>query len=312
MAGYGVLGCGERRRREIPQKTGWGMAEEDSGGTSVLREAFYERLDKAKFASSLCTAGPWGPKMQHAGPPSALLAVQMMNDHPREGFHPARVTFELLGQIPVAELTVETAVLYSTKRTDLLSGTLLCGDQPVALARMWRYRSAPESLAAVRKLGIRHRPLAFEDSVAPAEPLVLAYDDSVTPPVPLAMTNHMGGYMSAVEWRFASEKPFGRYGPGQVWARPRIPLVLGEADSPFGRLMVMADSCWSVGRRVDMPQHMAINTEITVHCHRLPEGEWLRLDGSTVTTPGGAGVSHSTMSDGEDECAYVLQSMFIA
>ncbi|MFJ6747913.1 thioesterase family protein [Streptomyces sp. NPDC091266] len=288
------------------------MTAEERRATAGLRESFYERLDKAKFASNSSTAGPWGPQMQHAGPPSALLTMQMMNDHPREGFHPARVTFELLGQIPVAELTAETSVLYSTKRTDLLSGTLLCGDKPVAMARMWRYRSAPESLASVRKLGIRHRPLPFEDSVAPVEPLVLAYDDSVTPPVPLDMTNHTAGYMSAVEWRFASEKPFGRYGPGQVWARPRIPLVLDETDSPFGRLMTMADSCWSMGRRVEMPKHVAINTEITVHCHRLPEGDWLRLDGSTVTTPGGAGVSHSTMSDREDECAYVLQSMFIA
>ncbi|MGP4000643.1 thioesterase family protein [Streptomyces sp. 8N706] len=278
----------------------------------MLCESFYERLDKAKFTSSLSTAGPWGPEMQHAGPPSALLAMQMMNAYPREGLHPARVTFELLGQIPVAELTVETSVLHSTKRTDLLSGTLLCGGKPVALARMWRYQSAPSSLASVRKPGIRHLPLALEDSVAPAEPLVLAYDYSVTPAVPLEMTNHTDGYMSAVEWRFASEKPFGRYGPGQVWARPRIPLVLGEIDTPFGRLMTIADSCWSMGRRVEMPKHLAINTEITVHCHRLPEGDWLRLDGSTVTTPGGAGVSHSTMSDREDECAYVLQSMFIS
>ncbi|MGW1890093.1 thioesterase family protein [Streptomyces sp. NPDC002004] len=288
------------------------MAADVGGGTSVLCESFYERLDKAKFASSSSTAGPWGPEMQHAGPPSALLAMQMLDDHAREGFHPARVTFELLGQIPVAELTVETSVLYSTKRTDLLSGTLLYGDKPVALARMWRYRTAPESLAAVRRPGGRHRPLAFEDSVAPAEPLVLAYDDSVTPPVPLEMTNHTDGYISAIEWRFADEQPFGKYGPGQVWARPRIPLVLGEPDTPFGRLMTMADSCWSMGRQVEMPKHLAINTDITVHCHRLPEGEWLRLDGSTVTTPGGAGVSHSTMSDREDECAYVLQSMFIA
>ena len=188
--------------------------------------------------------------MQHANL-SALLTMQMMNDHAREGFHPARVTFELLGQIPVAELTAETSVLYSTEDAPISCRVRCCAaTSPWQWPGIWRYRSAPESLASVRKLGIRHRPLPFEDSVAPVEPLVLAYDDSVTPPVPLDMTNHTAGYMSAVEWRFASEKPFGRYGPGQVWARPRIPLVLDETDSPFGRLMTMADSCWSMGRRV--------------------------------------------------------------
>lgn len=275
-------------------------------------DSFYERLDKAVYAAGPATAGPWGPHAQHAGPPSALLAVQLESDHPRPGFHPARMTFELLGQIPVGELTVETAVLHSTGRTDLLQGTLLHGDRAVAHARMWRYKAAPDALERVRDPRPGHERLAFEDTVAPVEPLVLAYDESVTPPVPLELTNHTDGYMSAVEWRFAEERPFGRYAPGQVWARARVPLVLGESDTPFGRLMTMADSCWSMGRRIDMNKHLAINTEITVHCHRLPEGEWFRLDSTTVTSPNGGAVSHATMSDRQDECAYVLQSMFVA
>ncbi|GAU68338.1 hypothetical protein SSP35_07_01400 [Streptomyces sp. NBRC 110611] len=278
----------------------------------MLADAFYERLDKATYASSPSTAGPWGPDMQHAGPPSALLAMQMLNDFPREGFHPARMTFELLGKIPVAELTLQTSVVHSTNRTDLLSGTLLHDDKAVALARMWRYRSTPQTLARARRAGTGSPALAFDDAVPPVEPLVFAYDNSVTPPAPLAVTGHTDGYVSAVEWRFAEERPFATYGPGKAWVRSRIPLVLGEPDTPFGRLMVMADSCWSVGRRVEMPKHLAINTEITVHCHRLPEGEWLLLDSTTVTSPGGAAVSHATMGDRADECAYVLQSMLVA
>ncbi len=68
--------------------------------------------------------------------------------------------------------------------------------------------------------------------------------------------------------------------------------------------MVIADSCWSVCRRIDMMKHFAINTEITMHCHRLPESDWLRLDGTTVTSPGGTAVSHAAMGDRRDECAY--------
>ncbi|WP_368041440.1 acyl-CoA thioesterase domain-containing protein [Streptomyces lydicus] len=68
------------------------------------------------YASSWSTAGPWGPKAQHAGPPSALLAMQLQNAHPHPGFHPARMAFELLGQIPVADLTIRTTVEHSTNR----------------------------------------------------------------------------------------------------------------------------------------------------------------------------------------------------
>ncbi|MGY5129139.1 thioesterase family protein [Streptomyces nigrescens] len=278
----------------------------------AIADAFYERLDEATYTSSWSTAGPWGPKAQHAGPPSALLAMQLQNAHPRPGFHPARMTFELLGQIPVADLTVRTAVEHSTNRTDLLSGELLYSGKVVALARMWRFRAAPDSLERMRETRLQQGLLDFADSVPAVTPLVLAYDDSVSPPVPLELTGHTEGYLSAVEWRFEEERPFAAFGPGRAWVRPRIPLVLGEPDTPFGRLMVIADSCWSVCRRIDMTKHFAINTEITVHCHRLPEGDWLRLDGKTVTSPGGAAVSHATMGDHRDECAYVLQSMFVA
>ncbi|WP_344165390.1 thioesterase family protein [Nocardiopsis rhodophaea] len=278
----------------------------------LIADSFYERIDEKTYVSTWSTAGPWGPKAQHAGPPSALLSTQMMNDHHRPDFHPARVTFELLGQIPVDDLTVRTSVEHSTHRTDLLSGTLLHHDRAVAIARMWRYKAAPSALDRVREPRLQQDGLAFDDSVAPSAPLVLAFDESVTPPVPLELTSHTDGYISAMEWRFAESEPFTTFGPGKAWVRPRIPLILGEPDTPFGRLMLIADSCWSIARRIDMMKHFAINTEITVHCHRLPESDWLRLDGTTVASPGGAAVSHATMGDRSDDCAFVLQSMFVA
>ncbi|WP_394296743.1 acyl-CoA thioesterase domain-containing protein [Nocardiopsis gilva] len=90
-------------------------------------------------------------KAQHAGPPSALLPTQMLNDHHRPDFRPARVAFELLGQIPVDDLTVRTSVEHSTHRTDLLSGTLLHHDRAVELARMWRYKAVAGALDRLRE-----------------------------------------------------------------------------------------------------------------------------------------------------------------
>ncbi|MBY8883061.1 hypothetical protein K7862_36320, partial [Streptomyces sp. PLK6-54] len=40
---------------------------------AALPEAFYRDLGAGVFESTRATAGPWGPKTQHAGPPSALL-----------------------------------------------------------------------------------------------------------------------------------------------------------------------------------------------------------------------------------------------
>ena len=52
----------------------------------------------------------------------------------------ARVTVEILGPIPVAELTVTTAVVRPGKSVELVEATMTHGDRAVATARAWRVR----------------------------------------------------------------------------------------------------------------------------------------------------------------------------
>ena len=75
-----------------------------------MSEAFYEPLGGGRFRSTGHTAGPWDVRSQHAGPPAALLGRALEATDPREGTLLSRVTFEILGPVPVAEVEVESRV----------------------------------------------------------------------------------------------------------------------------------------------------------------------------------------------------------
>jgi hypothetical protein len=53
---------------------------------TALPEAFHHRPGPDRFVSTHATAGPWSPKWQHGGPPSALLGRAMEQHAARDGF----------------------------------------------------------------------------------------------------------------------------------------------------------------------------------------------------------------------------------
>ena len=92
-----------------------------------MSEAFYEPLGDGRFRSTAHTGGPWDPRVQHAGPPAALLGRALERCAPRDGFVLARLTFEILGPVPVAEVEVAAAVVRPGRSVELLEGELRAG-----------------------------------------------------------------------------------------------------------------------------------------------------------------------------------------
>ena len=71
----------------------------------------------------------------------------------------------------------------------------------------------------------------------------------------------------------------------------RVPLVEGEEPSPLVRVMAAADSGNGVSATLDWNEWLFINTDLTVHLHRMPEGEWVCLDAVTIPEPNGIGMA---------------------
>ncbi|WP_116210292.1 thioesterase family protein [Streptomyces olivoreticuli] len=264
-----------------------------TSGSTRLPESFYRHTGDGSYHSTPATAGPWSPKAQHAGPPSALLGRALERHDARDGFRVARVTLEIPRPVPVAELRVDVRTIHSGGRTELVEGELTADGRTVMLARAWRIASGPADTPALRP-------------------------EPVPPPIPgpqpsPTMTGaHLDGYVAAMEWRFVSGGGFDTPGPGTAWARQRIPLVAGEADTPLTRALTLADSNWAVASELDHIRKLVINTDITLALHRDPVGEWLCLRAATAASPTGSGLASGRLDDESGDCGRVLQTLLVA
>ena len=241
-----------------------------------MGSAFYEPLGDGLFSSTEHTAGPWSADSQHLGPPSALLTRAWEQLPAAAPMSIARVTIEILGPVPLAELAVSASVERAGRSVELLAGEITAGSRTVVRGRAWR--------------------ILRSDSA----PVAAGVGDPLAPPEtgrPVGRPDGWGtGYVDAMEWR-ALRGGFGEPGPAIVWGRQGVGLVAGEEPTGLQRLLTVADSGNGVSNRLDPNEWWLINTELTVHVHREPEGEWIGLDANTIIGPHGVGTALTTLHD---------------
>ena len=273
--------------------------------------SFYIPLGEGRFRATERTSGPWDPKHQHAGPPSALL-LRAFEAMPSE-LVIARMTVEILGPVPIGELEVRTEVERPGRSVELLAGSLSADGRDVLRARAWRVRASPVEhkgpgplCSSDRQAGsVTGRPPHRSEAKGPG-PLSFPDEEDVPP----AQLGAAYGYAHAVEWRWASGD-WAERGPATVWTRMKIPLVEGEEPSPRQRVVVVADSGNGASNVLDWARYVFVNTELTVHFVREPVGEWVLLDASTQLAEGGAGLASSVLSDRSGPVARGAQALFV-
>jgi hypothetical protein len=118
------------------------------------------------------------------------------------------------------------------------------------------------------------------------------------------------GYWTAMDYRFV-RGAFKEPGPALVWLRMGVPLVDGEEPSPLVRVMAAADSGNGVSAALDWRKWLFINTDLTVHLHRMPEGEWIGLDSETVLEPHGIAMSDTVLGDERGAIGRAVQSLLV-
>ncbi|WP_370323960.1 thioesterase family protein [Euzebya sp.] len=242
------------------------------------------------YASTVHTTGPWDPRAQHGGPPTALIGHVLDADHPREGFQTVRVTVEILRPVPVARLHVATELLRGGRSVELLGATMTTDDgTPVATARSWRIRTTDLPLHA----GVEGDPVTGPDGIEAADEFFTGIGHT--------------GYAQAMEVRFA-EGGWNAFGPAVAWMRMRHPLVPDAAPSPLERVLIAADSGNGVSARF---RGLFINPDLTVYLTRLPEGEWVCLQAATTLTDHGIGMAASVLHDERGPLGRGLQSLLL-
>jgi hypothetical protein len=250
-----------------------------------VSDAFYSR-EGERFVPSELTRGPWDPDAQHAGPPSALLVQALEGCGAAEGMRLARITVEILGPVPLEPLTVSARVVRPGRSVELLEATLAAPGGDVMRASAWRVVSGEVRL---------------DSDVPPHGP-------DYGRPRDFFPTGQPVGYHTAMDYRFVRGS-FREPGPATVWMRMRGPLVEGEQVTPLQRLMVAADAGNGVSAAFDWRRFIFINTELSVHVLRPPEGEWVCLD--AVTHVDGVGLAETSLWDERGRVGLGAQTLLV-
>jgi acyl-Coa thioesterase superfamily protein/acyl-CoA thioesterase superfamily protein len=247
--------------------------------------AFYEP-DGERLVPTEATRGPWDPGAQHAGPPSALIGRAIERCEPREEMRLGRVTLEILRPVPLAPLEVEARVVRPGRSVEMLEASLSGPEGEVMRARAWRVQAG--------------------DALLPGDPPPPGPDRGT--PRDFFETGQEVGYHTAMEYRFITGG-FVEPGPATVWMRMRIPLVAGEEPRPLERVLVAADSGNGVSAALDWKRWLFINTDLSVHLLRPPEGEWVCLD--AVTHVDGLGLSDTALWDERGRIGRGAQTLLV-
>jgi hypothetical protein len=265
-----------------------------------VAESFYEPGEDGLYASTELTRGPWDPGAQHAGPPAALIGreIERLGGGRLGGDGPpaqvGRITFELVRSVPIAPLRLSAEVVRAGRRVEMVEATLADeAGEPLIRARGWRLRTAE---------------VTFEPP---------PQETPRTPPGPeegdageFFHTGYDVGYHTAMDYRFVSGA-FMEAGAATVWLRMAVPLLPHEEPSPLQRVLAAADSGNGVSAALDWRRYLFINVDLSVHLHRLPEGEWVCLQAITQPERNGVGISDTALFDRRGPIGRAAQTLLV-
>lgn len=240
------------------------------------------------FVATPHTTGPWDPRHQHGGAPAALLTRELQALAP--AMRLARVTFELLGPVPVGPVRVAAEVVKPGRRFQAAEAELEVDGRVVVRARAVLLRRAEVTEAA----GALPVPAPLPEG-PPAEPWGRGDAFHRT-----AMELHD----VAGTWEGTGE--------ALTWFRARLPLVEGDgplAGAPLAA--AVADFGNGTSARLHFREWLFVNTDLTLHLHREPEGDAVLLQARTVIGPDGSGLASTRLFDAQGEVGLGAQSLYV-
>ncbi|MDT5337170.1 MAG: hypothetical protein QOD90_2675 [Mycobacterium sp.] len=264
-----------------------------------MSDSYYELVDAdehgEKFRATDMVRSTWTAAIQHGAPVSALLVRALGQCAPRDDARLSRVMIDLLGGVPVdGELWVRARVERPGRQIELVSAEMLAPGpdgtpRPVARASGWR-------MTTVDTRPVLHQP------APPLRPL----SDAVSRDMAKDWDRN---YVHSLDWRWLT-KPMAD-GPGESWLRPTVDLVKGEVMTPLQRLFTVADDANGIGTKLDIREWTFMNTDLVVHVHRVPAGDWIGIRAETSYGPDGIGTTFGTLFDESGPVGGIQQSVLV-
>jgi hypothetical protein len=240
------------------------------------------RVEGAVAHTSALAGGPWDPKLQHGAAPSSLVCWAVERLPSPVPMRVVRLTVDLMRPVPVAPLTIESAVLREGRKIQLVSVRLLAGGTEVVRATALRVRRLAQALPSTAF----YPPLDMRGPEVGRDPATAGMGE--TP------------FLSGISMRVARGS-FRLPGPAAVWYRAERPIVEGAALSPLMRAAIAADFCNGTSSVLDFKEWTFINADLTLSLAREPVGDWILLDAETWAGPDSIGLAAARLAD---RCGY--------
>lgn len=265
-----------------------------------MSDSYYELIDSdeargERFAATDFVRSTWSAAIQHAAPVSALLVRGLQQCEPREDTRLSRVLIDLLGPVPAeGGLWVRAQRERAGRQIELVGAEMLAlgpdgRPRPVARASGWRLQTL-DTTAVVHASARPLRPV----SEAASRDMKKDWDRN---------------YVHSLDWRWLTE-PMSE-GPGESWIKPEVDLVKGESMTPLERLFAVADDANGIGTKLDIRRWTFLNTDLVVHVHRVPDGEWIGIRAETNYGPDGIATTIGTLFDEQGAVGAIQQSVLV-
>lgn len=256
--------------------------------TTSQPAAYYVQTGPDGYLPTVHTQGAWADDQQHMAPVSGLLIDALERCAPRPDLVMARVTYDILGVIPLSEVELTSAVIRPGRTIELVEAQLIAGGRPVVRATAWRLQRADTSAVA----GQEYRPMRPRDECDVLD-LPLIWD---------------GGFIKSLQYRTA---PGRRPGHAQVWLKSEVDLVADRPTSRLAGTFALIDTANGIAVREQPGRVLFPNTDLTVHLFRQPAGEWLGLDVDVAFGADGTGLTATVLHDEEGPFGRAAQTLTV-
>jgi hypothetical protein len=237
----------------------------------------------------------WDPEIQHGSPPLALMTklIEELNENAAGStMRIGRVSIDILGAIPVAPVRVRAWVERPGSRISLLAAEMVATqpgrpDRAVARASAWLLATSDTADVATD----RYPPLVEGE----ADPVPHRWEAPT-------------GYLEVISWRrqLALDS-----GSPVAWLSPLVPLVDSEAMTPTQCLTLVVDCANGVGAAIDPGLFVFMNTDTSVHLHRIPAGNDFALRARASIGPDGIGATTADIFDRQGFIGTCAQTLFV-
>lgn len=253
--------------------------------------AYFERLTETVFRATEHVGGAWNTAEQHIAPSLGLLVHCIEMDRnsrrPDDSGVVARVSFDILGTVPVGVVETAVEVLRGGRTIELVQATMRHDGRTIVIARAWLMRTTDtERLAGSPLPGI------------PGPDEMPSWDPTTVWP---------GGYIASADVRRNEIAP----GRARYWVRTGQPLLDGEPVSKLASAATLFDIANGMAVRVDPGEVAYPNLDLTVHLFDEPRTEWLGFDTSVSFGGNGIGLTHTILHDGRGPIGTISQILTV-